>query len=102
MNVDALELLQTNTMLIVNYHSESGNLTNCNHHRHTVVTAPHSGNCNRSIRSSSILNYEGTGRAGLKHVRGVRPNRAANFWTAAFWTLTFPINYVSNLDDFDI
>ena len=29
-------------MLIVNYHSESGNLTNSNHHWHTVVTAPHS------------------------------------------------------------
>jgi len=31
-----------NTMFIVNYHSESGNLTNSNHHWHTVVTAPHS------------------------------------------------------------
>jgi len=40
-------LIQSNyykqsTMLIVNYHSKSGNLTNSNHHWHTVVTAPHS------------------------------------------------------------
>ena len=29
-------------MLIVNCHSESGNLTNSNHHWHKVVTSPHS------------------------------------------------------------
>jgi len=29
-------------MLIVNYHSESVNLTNSKHHWHTLVTAPHS------------------------------------------------------------
>ena len=64
-------------MLIVNYHSESGNLTNSKPSltHSSDSTALNSGNCNRPIRSTSILNYEGAG----SHVRGVRPNRAANF-----------------------
>jgi len=31
-----------------------------------------------------------TGRAGLRHVRGVRPNRATEFRGAPFWTLKIP------------
>ena len=31
-------------------------------------------------------------KAGLRHVRGVRPNRAADFRGAPFWTLKLCIN----------
>jgi len=65
-----------NTMLIVNYHSESVNLTNSNHHWHTVVTAPH------SIVATVIglfvplrsWTMKVPALTGLKHVRGVRPS----------------------------
>ena len=107
MNVDAIELIMNiyvvhwlmhsnyykqNTMLIVNYHSESGNLTNSNHHWHTVVTAPHSilatviglfvrlRSWTMKVQAGPALSmFEVFGRTGPQIFGGPQ-----------FWSLTFP------------
>jgi len=39
------------------------------------------------FREYSVLTVFHTFRAGLRHVRGVRPKRAADFRGSPFWTL---------------